>query len=92
MSKYNNKEEKYPSSGGWVVNDGHYYYKDGTSSTTPPSEGSGSGSETTYPTISVKSNYGQNWDFNKKFNFTTTDGIIYTCELKDVPANETVYF
>ena len=91
-NKYNNKEEKYPSSGGWVVNDGHYYYKDGTSSTTPPSEGSGSGSETTYPTISVKSNYGQNWDFNKKFNFTTTDGIIYTCELKDVPANETVYF
>lgn len=76
----------------WKVQDGLYYYPNGTTSTTPPSEGSGSGSETTYPTISVKSNYGQNWDFNKKFNFTTTNGKIYTCELKDVPANETVYF
>ena len=91
-NKYNNIEMKYPPSEGWEVKDGHYYYKDGTSSTTPPSEGSGSGSETTYPPISVKSNYGQNWDFNKKFNFTTTDGNIYTCTLKDVPANETVYF
>ena len=89
---YNKIEKKYPSADGWEVKEGYYYYKDGTSSATPPSEGSGSGSETTYPTISVKSNYGQNWDFNKKFNFTTTDGKIYTCELKDVPANETVYF
>ena len=91
-NKYNNIEKKYPSSVGWEVKDGQYYYKDGTTSTTPPSEGSGSGSEITYPTITVKSNYGQNWDVNKKFNFTTTNGKIYTCELKDVPANETVYF
>lgn len=90
---YNNKEEKYPSSVGREVKDGHYYYKDGTTSTTPPSEGSGSGSGTTYPTISVKSQYKQEgWGPNNNFNFTTTDGKIYTCELKDVPANETVYF
>lgn len=93
---FNNQDngKQYPASGqpGKKVENGCYYYSDGTTSTTPPSEGSGSGSETTYPTISVKSNYGQNWDFNKKFNFTTTDGKIYTCELKDVPANETVYF
>lgn len=92
-NKYNNKEEKYPDSGGWVVNDGHYYYKDGTSSTTPPSEGSGSGSEITYPTITVKSQYKQEgWGPNNNFNFTTTNGEIYTCELKDVLADETVYF
>lgn len=90
---FNCNGSQYPAEGVlWTVQDGLYYYKDGTTSATPPSEGSGSGSETTYPTISVKSNYGQNWDFNKKFNFTTTDGKIYTCELKDVPANETVYF
>lgn len=92
-NKYNNKEEKFPSSVGWEVKDGHYYYKDGTTSTTPPSEGSGSGSEITYPTISVKSQYKQEgWGPNNNFNFTTINGIIYTCELKDVPANETVYF
>lgn len=92
-NKYNNKEEKYPDSGGWVVNDGHYYYKDGTSSTTPPSEGSGSGSEITYPTITVKSNYGQKWDVNKKFNFTTTNGQIYTCTLDNVPSDtEAIWF
>jgi hypothetical protein len=88
-NKHNNVEKKYPSSVGWVVKDGLYYYKDGTTSTTPPSE---SGSGTTSPTISVKSNYGQDWDVNNKFNFSSTDGKIYTCELKDVPANETVYF
>lgn len=87
----NNKDNKqYPSSGGWPVQDGRYYYKDGTTSTTPPSEGGDSGS--TSPTISVKSNYGQDWGVNNKFNFSLTDGKIYTCELKDVPANETVYF
>ena len=87
----NNKDNKqYPSSGGWPVQDGRYYYKDGTTSTTPPSEGGDSGS--TSPTISVKSNYGQDWGVNNKFNFSSTDGKIYTCELKDVPANETVYF
>lgn len=86
-NKYNNKEEKFPSSVGWEVKDGHYYYKDGTSSTTPPSEGSGSGSEITYPTITVKSNYGQKWGVNKKFNFTTTNGKIYTCTLDNVPSD-----
>ena len=87
----NNKDNKqYPSSGGWPVQDGRYYYKDGKTSTTPPSEGGDSGS--TSPTISVKSNYGQDWGVNNKFNFSSTDGKIYTCELKDVPANETVYF
>ena len=91
-NKYNDIEKKYPSSVGWEVKDGLYYYKDGKTSTTPPSEGSGSGSGTTSPTISVKSNYGQAWGVNNKFNFSSTDGKIYTCELKDVPANETVYF
>ena len=89
-NKHNNVEKKYPSSKGWEVTDGLYYYKDGTTSTTPPSEGGDSGS--TSPTISVKSNYGQDWGVNNKFNFSSTDGKIYTCELKDVPANETVYF
>lgn len=91
-NKYNNVEKKFPSSGGWVVKDGLYYYKNGQTSTTAPSEGGGSGSGTTSPTISVKSNYGQDWGVNNKFNFSSTDGKIYTCELKDVPANETVYF
>lgn len=93
---FNNQDngKQYPASGqpGKKVENGCYYYSDGTTSTTPPSEGSGSGSETTYPTITVKSNYGQKWDVNNKFNFSSTDGKIYTCELKDVPANETVYF
>ena len=90
---YNKIEKKYPSADGWEVKEGYYYYKDGTYSTTPPSEGSGSGSEITYPTITVKSQYKQEgWGPNNNFNFTTTNGKIYTCELKDVPANETVYF
>ena len=84
--------KQYPSKGGWIVQNGLYYYKNGTTSTTPPSEGGDSGSGTTSPTISVKSNYGQDWGVNNKFNFSSTDGKIYTCELKDVPANETVYF
>lgn len=90
---FNCNGSQYPANGVFKqVQNGLYYYPSGTTSTTPPSEGSGSGSETTYPTITVKSNYGQNWDVNKKFNFTTTNGKIYTCELKDVPANKTVYF
>lgn len=94
---FNNQDngKQYPASGqpGKEVENGCYYYSDGTTSTTPPSEGSGSGSETTYPTISVKSNYGQNWDFNKKFNFTTTDGKIYTCTLDNVPSGtEAIWF
>lgn len=63
-----NKGKQVSASGqkGMDVKNDYYYYSDGTmSATAPPSEGSGSGSETTYPTISVKSNYGQNWDFNK---------------------------
>lgn len=90
---YNKIEKKYPSSEGWEVKDGRYYYKDGTTSTTPPSEGSGSGSEITYPTITVKSNYGQKWDVNNKFNFTTTNGKIYTCTLDNVPSGiEAIWF
>ena len=44
--------------------------------------------------IKAVSHYKQNgsWIVNSNFNFTTDDGKIYTCELKDVPANETVYF
>lgn len=91
---YNKIEKKYPSSEGWVVKDGQYYYKDGTTSTTPPSEGSGSGSETTYPTISVKSQYKQEgWGSNNNFNFTTTNGKIYTCTLDNVPSGtEAIWF
>ena len=37
-------------------------------------------------------NNGGKWDRNDNFKFTLTDGNIYTCTLKDVPANETVYF
>lgn len=89
----NNKGSQYPAQGVlWKVQDGLYYYKSGKTSTTPPSEGGDSGSGTTSPTISVKSNYGQDWGVNNKFNFSSTDGKIYTCELKDVPANETVCF
>lgn len=90
---FNNNGRQYPAQGVlWKVQDGLYYYKSGKTSTTPPSEGGDSGSGTTSPTISVKSNYGQDWGVNNKFNFSSTDGKIYTCELKDVPANETVYF
>lgn len=44
--------------------------------------------------ISAVSHYnnGGKWGINKNFIFTPTDGNIYTCTLKDVPANETVYF
>lgn len=44
--------------------------------------------------IKAVSHYKQNgsWTVNSNFNFTPNDGKIYTCELKDVPANETVYF
>lgn len=95
---FNNQDngKQVPASGqkGMDVKNDYYYYSDGTmSATAPPSEGSGSGSETTYPTISVKSQYKQEgWGPNNNFKFTTTNGKIYTCELKDVPANETVYF
>ena len=47
--------------------------------------------------ITVVSHYkqGTNWSENSNFNFTTTDGKIYTCELKDVPeadANRGIFF
>lgn len=88
---FNCNGSQYPANGVFKqVQDGLYYYPSGKTSTTPPSEG---GSGTTYPTISVKSQYKQEgWGPNNNFNFTTTNGKIYTCELKDVPANETVYF
>lgn len=94
---FNNQDngKQYPASGqpGKKVENGCYYYSDGTTSTTPPSEGSGSGSEITYPTITVKSNYGQKWDVNNKFNFTTTNGKIYTCTLDNVPSGtEAIWF
>ena len=54
---FNCNGSQYPAEGVfWQVQDGLYYYPNGTTSTTPPSEGSGSGSEITYPTITVKSN------------------------------------
>lgn len=34
--------------------------------------------------ITAKSHYKKNWDVNPNFNFTTTDGKIYTCVLKNV--------
>lgn len=47
----------------------------------------------TYDEITVVSHYnqGNNWGPNSNFNFTTTDGKIYTCVLKDVTA-ENVWF
>lgn len=91
---FNGNGSQYPAKDVfWKVQHGLYYYPNGTTSTTPPSEGSGSGSEITYPTITVKSNYGQNWDVNKKFNFTTTNGKIYTCTLDNVPSGtEAIWF
>ena len=67
--------------------------------TSNPSEGGstggGSGSETTYPTITVKSQYNQStgWGPNNNFNFTTKDGKIYTCTLDNVPSStEAIWF
>lgn len=47
----------------------------------------------TYDEITVVSHYNQGtkWGPNSNFNFTTTDGKIYTCVLKDVTA-ENVWF
>ena len=46
----------------------------------------------TYDEITVKSHYKtDSWCDNTNFNFTTTDGKIYTCVLKDVTA-ENVWF
>ena len=50
-----------------------------------------------YEEIKAVSHYNQGtkWTENSNFNFTTTDGKIYTCVLKDVPeadANRGIYF
>lgn len=46
----------------------------------------------TYDEITVVSHYKtSSWGYNTNFNFTTTDGKIYTCVLKDVTA-ENVWF
>ena len=89
----NNKGSQYPAKDVlWNVQNGLYYYPNGTTSTTPPSEGGSS--ETTATDIYAVSHYnnGGKWEKNDNFIFTSTDKKIYTCELKDVPANETVYF
>ena len=42
-----------------------------------------------YDEVKVMSHYkkGTNWTENSNFNFTTTDGIIYTCTLNDVSSD-----
>ena len=87
-----NSNNKFPFTDGFeVVNDG-YYNNEGI--TTAPSEGSGSGSGTTYPTITVNSQYKQEgWGPNNNFNFTTLNGKIYTCTLDNVPSGiEAIWF
>lgn len=57
-------------------------------------ENKGSSSETTYPTITVQSQYKiESWGPNNNFNFTTKDGKIYTCTLDNVPSStEAIWF
>lgn len=48
-----------------------------------------------YDVVTVKSDYnGGSWDneSNANFNFTTTDGKIYTCTLDNVPSDNPIYF
>ena len=79
-----------PNKVGFEVANNQYYNNDGK--TTDPSEGGSS--ETTTTDIYAVSHYnnGGKWEKNDNFIFTSTDKKIYTCTLKDVPANETVYF
>lgn len=79
-----------PNLEGFEVANNQYYNNDGK--TTDPSEGGSS--ETTTTDIYAVSHYnnGGKWEKNDNFIFTSTDKKIYTCTLKDVPANETVYF
>ena len=89
------KGNQYPESGGFEVANNQYYNNIGK--TDAPSAGGGStggGSETTYPTITVKSQYiTGKWDFNSNFKFTTADGKIYTCKLDNVPSGtEAIWF
>lgn len=85
-----NSNKKFPSTGGFEVENNGYYNNIGK--TTAPSEGGSS--ETTTTDIYAVSHYNNNgkWEKNDNFIFTSTDKNIYTCTLKDVPANETVYF
>ena len=85
-----NSNKKFPFTGGFKVENNGYYNNKGI--TTAPSEGGSS--ETTTTDIYAVSHYnnGGKWEKNDNFKFTTTNGKIYTCELKDVPANEPVYF
>lgn len=84
------KGNQYPESGGFEVANNQYYNNIGKTdapSAGGGSTGGGSGSETTYPAITVKSQYKlTEWGVNNNFNFTTTDGKIYTCKLDDVPS------
>lgn len=79
-----------PNKEGFKVANNQYYNNDGK--TTDPSEGGSS--ETTTTDIYAVSHYnnGGKWEKNDNFIFTSTDKKIYTCTLKDVPANEPVYF
>ena len=91
------KGNQYPESGGFEVANNQYYNNIGKTdapSAGGGSTGGGSGSETTYPTITVKSHYiTGKWDFNSNFKFTTTDGKIYTCALDNVPSGtEAIWF
>ena len=91
------KGNQYPESGGFEVANNQYYNNIGKTdapSAGGGSTGGGSGSETTYPTITVKSQYNQEmWDDNNNFHFLTTDGKIYTCTLDNVPSGtEHIWF
>ena len=79
-----------PDNGGFEVANNQYYNNKGK--TDAPSEGGSS--ETTTTDIYAVSHYnnGGKWEKNDNFIFTSTDKKNYTCTLKDVPANETVYF
>ena len=86
-----------PNNGGFEVANNQYYNNIGKTdapSAGGGSTGGGSGSETTYPTITVKSQYNQEkWDDNNNFHFLTTDGKIYTCTLDNVPSGtEAIWF
>ena len=57
-------------------------------------ENKGSSSETSNTPFTVVSQYNQEkWGVNNNFNFTTTDGKIYTCTLDNVPSGtERIWF
>ena len=91
------KGNQYPESGGFEVANNQYYNNIGKTDATSAgggSTGGGSGSETIYPAITVKSQYKlTEWGVNNNFNFSTTDGKIYTCKLDNVPSGtEAIWF